>query len=388
MGDKVKVGTLEMKTYAAEKPIAISPTGTFLKPADVLGKADLAFGSLLSLDDNTQTKLAVERTRLEPDFRLSLVGVGSFTKDEVLEHMETGTEFGRGFVHAEVNYCNELMTSLAQNTPRSTWPEMPTTPPMPVPKEWEWVPKPYARFCRTIALFCENNTDNVTTPAAKYRMNNVHPVFAKMGFIVKCLTGVHDVRAEFATIARNRRVVYISGIGHGSPTAYTGHLGNRILEVGQYDPAEVKGKATHLLSCQTAKQLGPDLVKNGCHAYAGYFENFIFAWDSPSTPINEQDLFWRADSTFDINMAMGRTAEEAAKAAIAAFNAAIAQVPNTIYATYLTHDRNYLRTPFHDAIYGEKNHRIYAWIRLPMTPFMEAEETMPELVEEKAVATA
>lgn len=388
MGEKVKIGTLEMKAYAAEKPIAISPSGTFLKAADVVGKADFAMGSLLSLDVTAQTKLAVERTRLEPEFKVGIFGIGNFTKEEVITHMETGTELGKQFVRAEVNYCNELITTLAQGTPRATWPETPPPHPMPIPKEWEWVPKPYVRFCRTVALFCENTTDAVTKPAAIYRINNVHPVFAKMGFVVTSLTDIHDVRAEFAPLAKSGRVVYIGGVGHGSPAVYTGHLGDHILEVGKYDPAELKGKCSHLLSCQTARTLGPDLVRNGCHAYGGYFENFIFVWDTPGTPVNEQELFWKSDSTFDISMATGKTAEEAAKVTIDAFNAAIALVPGTIAATYLTHDRNYLRTPFHDAIYGSKTARIFAWIKLPMTPFMEAEETMPELVEEKAVAVA
>jgi hypothetical protein len=135
----------------------------------------------------------------------------------------------------------------------------------------------------------------------------------------------------------------------------------------------------HLLSCQTAKQLGPDLIKKGARAYAGYFENFTFVYDQPGTPIDEMELFWRCDSTWDLMMAHGETAEKAHNATIAAYNAAIAEVPGTAAAVWLTHDRNYFRSPVSSAAYGSKNARIYPFILKPLSPFMEIEELFEEL---------
>jgi hypothetical protein len=67
-------------------------------------------------------------------------------------------------------------------------------------------------------------------------------------------------------------------------------------------------------------------------------------WDDGTTPaVNEFELFARSDSTYDIMMAKGATAQEAYDATIQAFNAARAQVPNTVAATYLTWDRDHFR---------------------------------------------
>jgi hypothetical protein len=393
MAEKTKIGKFEMKAYAVKKPLSITSTGTFVTPSEVMQKPSLALGSLFALDETLQVKLALERTRLEPEFKLSILGIGTFNKEEVLQHIEARTEVGKQLVRAEMNYCNELMAALQATTPIPTWPKIPTAKTELLPKDWEWVPKKYWKFLRSIALFLENTTDQVTTPAANYRIKYVHPVFAARGFTVISLEGIHDTRTEFVNVVKNRRVRYISGIGHGSPVVYTGHLGEHILEVGAYDPMEVKDKNIHLLSCQTAKQLGPDVVTKGDHVYAGYFENFIFVWDDPSTPVNEQDLFWKADSTWDISIAYGATAEAAHTATIDAYNAAIAQVPNTVAATYLTWNRNYLRDPVVDAAYGERKARVLPWMFLPWTPFLEFEESMAGLLitkeeEEKEVHAA
>jgi len=196
----------------------------------------------------------------------------------------------------------------------------------------------------TRALFCENSTDSVTGPFAQYRIANVHAAFQARGFRVVVLTGTDDVRANFIPAARNNLTVYLGGIGHGAYTLYTGHGGNHILEVGQYDPAEVAGKSIHFLSCQTGAQLGPDTVAKGARSYAGYTENLILVWDDANTPnVNEFRLFAQADSTWDLQMCAGATAQQAFDATVQAFNAAAAQVPNTAAATYLIWDRDHLR---------------------------------------------
>lgn len=198
--------------------------------------------------------------------------------------------------------------------------------------------------------------------------------FKARGFGIYVLEGVNDIRSNFVPLAKKAFTVYFSGIGHGSPTVYTGHQGNIILQACNYDPAEVKGKAIHFLSCQTAKQLGPDTVRKGARSYAGYFENFTFVYDQPGTPINEMDLFWICDSTFDIMMANGSTVEQAHNSTIAAYNAAIALVPGTAAASWLTWDRNSLRDPVVDAAFGDKNAKISPYILLPLHPFMEVDE--------------
>ncbi len=235
-------------------------------------------------------------------------------------------------------------------------------------------------------MFCEDTGTAITNAAAQYRIANVHPVFVARGFNVVSLEGASDTRANFATEAKKPFVDYISGVGHGAPNVYTGV--DHILEVGIYDPLEVKGKVIHLLSCQTAKALGPDVVAKGAKAYAGYFENFTIVWDDPATRGNEEELFWKSDSTFDICMANGYTVEQAHNETIAAFNAAIASVPNTSAATWLTWDRNYFRTPVSDAVYGDRSalapNMTAIWILVPFAASELATAVEAKVGEEEA----
>ena len=78
----------------------------------------------------------------------------------------------------------------------------------------------------------------------------------------------------------------IIGCGHGDVDAFTGQNEAIILEVGKYDPREVRGKVIKLLSCQTGVELGPDLVRNGCAAFMGYNDDYVWVMDSDlaSTP--------------------------------------------------------------------------------------------------------
>jgi len=182
----IKIGKLEMKEYAAKKPLAITPTGEFVTASEIVETPSLAMGSLLALSEDLQVKLTVERNKLEPDYKLGIIGVGIVTKDEVIEHVEAKTEFGLEVVRAELNYCNELMATLAgAEIPK--WSIIPKAIPEPIPKDWRWVPKPYRWFVRTCALFCENTTDSITRPAAEYRKKNVHPVFQAKGFLHHCI---------------------------------------------------------------------------------------------------------------------------------------------------------------------------------------------------------
>lgn len=383
MAEKIiKILSLEMKEYATKKPIAITPKGKFVMAFDVAETPSLAVGSLHALEENLQVKLTIERNKLEPSFKLGIIGIGIVSKNEVIEHVKARTELGKEIVRAEMNYLNDLNTTLIARTIPKEKP-MPKPTLEPIPKEWRWIPevwwKRWRPFFVNSVIFCENTTDSVTQYAADYRIKHVHPVFKKRGFRTIVLKGVDDVRVNFAPKAKSKRVEYISGIGHGSPTTYTGHLGDPILSECSYDPQEVQKKSIHLLSCQTAKKLGPDVIRKGADAYAGYFENFTFVYDQPSTPINELELFWICDSTFDIYMANGKTAEEAHKATINAYNVAIAQVPNTAAAIWLTHDRNYFRSPVIHARYGDKKAKIFPYILHPYTPFMEIEETTPEI---------
>lgn len=72
----------------------------------------------------------------------------------------------------------------------------------------------------------------------------------------------------------------IIGAGHGSTDTFTGQNEAVILEVGKYNPSEVKGKVIKLISCQTGVELGPDLIRNGAASFMGYRDDYIWVCDS------------------------------------------------------------------------------------------------------------
>ncbi len=325
------------------KPLGYSQTGEFLTAKELFARPSDAPGSLLALTKEEQIKLAVARYSLEPDFKLGIIGAGLLTRDEIIDHIQRQDQFGQMALEAEMGYCGNLISELHI----SKIPKKPSIPKkrIPVTPDWKIIRRCLNLKLKTRALFCENTTDAVTTPFANYRIAHVHPAFAARGFTVISLTGVDDVRTKFVPEAKNGLTVYIGGVGHGSYTVYTGHFGNHILEVGFYDPAEVAGKAIHLLSCETAAQLGPDTVANGAKCFAGYTENFNFVWDDSTTPVDEFLCFVEADSTFDIMMANGATALQAYNATIAAFNAELLKpgIPGSAAAAWLTYDRDHFK---------------------------------------------
>jgi len=91
------------------------------------------------------------------------------------------------------------------------------------------------------------------------------------------LYGMLDRRLPFQLSAPQSDVII--GMGHGEADAFTGQNEALLLKVGQYDPREVEGKVIKLLSCQTGIELGPDLVANGCVAYLGYTDDYLWVCD-------------------------------------------------------------------------------------------------------------
>lgn len=368
----MQIGKLKFKSHAAKKPIAIGADGKFVKTGEVGGAPSLSVGSLHALDEASKIKLAIARYKLEPNFKLAIVGTGVLSRNEIIEHMRKQTDFGQLAVDVEIDYCNELVATLAAGT-KPIWPIIPKGP-FPKPPHWRVIKRCVTVNLPNTALFCENTTDAVTGPFAAYRIANVHPVFTSRGFKVIALTGHDDTRTKFIPVAKASGTVFISGIGHGSADRYTGDAGNAILKVGVYDAAEVSGKAIHFLSCQTAASLGPDIVGRGARCYAGYDENFTFVWDDPSSPVDEVLLFKKSDSTFDIAMANGCTAQLAYDLTIKAFNAAMALVPGTSAASWLKYDRDHFR------LLGKKTTTIAPSRKLkicfPLTSMAEASLAM------------
>lgn len=156
---------------------------------------------------------------------------------------------------------------------------------------------------RVTVLGIDSNYEPATQAAFQYREKHVYPYIAKQGYAIDGRQGAMARRVHVAPTARKPGVAYLSGVGHGSSTTYTGHFYDPVFEVGNYSAVEVRGKIAHFLSCETARDLGPDFVSNGCLAYFGYDEDFVFT-------TADQDVFFECDSEIDRAFADGLNAAQ------------------------------------------------------------------------------
>lgn len=351
----IKLGKLTVAAHVPDKPVGIRNDGTLIFPKELLTKAAPPSFGLSLVSPENKTKLAVTRLKAEPDFTIGIINkVGSYTKAEIIQHIEHQTSLGKEFTDIEVKYAEFFANQILGKPEQLIMSGAITAVKDPIiSRDWNAIAKVKLPTFKSRVLFCENTTDSVTNQCAMYRIANVHPVFAAKGYEVISLEGVNDIRSNFVTKAKDKRVVYISGLGHGSYTAFTGHNFNHILDAGAYDSLEVSNKVIHLLSCETARDLGPNTVSKGAKAFVGYTENFVFDWTN-------SNMYWKCDSQFDLSMAAGKTVEQAIADTVAQFNTAINSVPGTQTAAYLLNDRNLLRSPVSGAAWGVKTSKIYA----------------------------
>ena len=170
-------------------------------------------------------------------------------------------------------------------------------------------------------LAIDSNPDPATQMIYAYRNQHVYPYLESKGFrIIRC-QGASARRDIVASEARRDDIIYITGAGHGDKRTYTGNCEPPIFQVGTYQPEEANGKVVHLLSCETAAELGPDFVKHGCRAYFGYNDNFTF----PLIDIFA-DLFLECASEVDRAFADGLTAEKVYDRVIARYNQGISEL--------------------------------------------------------------
>ena len=168
-------------------------------------------------------------------------------------------------------------------------------------------------------LAIDSNHDEITQIVHDYREQYVYPYLESSGFsLVRC-QGPSAFRENVASEACQEGITYITGSAHGSDTTCFEYDWCTIFEVGDYQPEEVEGKVVHLLSCQTAAELGRDFVKNGCLAYFGYKGPFAF---DPYFP----DIFLECDAEIDKAFADGLTAAEVHDRVVAFYEQRISEL--------------------------------------------------------------
>lgn len=187
----------------------------------------------------------------------------------------------------------------------------------------------------------DSDYDAPNRAAFQYRDRHVYPYLKRRGFDVRSLHGPLARRHYVAAALRQPAVDYVTGVGHGLHDLYTGDHGDEVLKVGAYHPDEARGKIIHLLSCQTARELGPDLVRNGCRAFFGYDENFVFY-------PRDADQFFECDAEIDKAFADGLGARRVYARVRRIFDARIAELraAGKLYvAAELEYNRDHLRCP-------------------------------------------
>ena len=101
------------------------------------------------------------------------------------------------------------------------------------------------------------------------------------------LLGPLDRRQPFQMLTMGDTII---GVGHGSPSEFCGHNDQVIMDT--LSIPNVRGKVVILISCETAKELGPAIIQAGASSYIGFKEDLVWICDSDlaATP-------W-ADKTF------------------------------------------------------------------------------------------
>ena len=132
------------------------------------------------------------------------------------------------------------------------------------------------------ATLCMADFDLPTRSASGFLLRYVVP---RLG--PATLYGMLDRRTPFQLSAPQSDIII--GMGHGDVDSFTGQNEVILLEVGKYDPQEIRGKVVKLLSCQTGVELGPDLVANGCAAYLGYTDDYLWVCDADRATVPWSD---------------------------------------------------------------------------------------------------
>ncbi len=193
-------------------------------------------------------------------------------------------------------------------------------------------------------LEVESNYESVTYIGYEFRVKKyVHPYFLEKDYNTLTLFENDATREKFSVYCLLPDVAYISVFGHGYDNLVTGQHGETLWQVGSYDPGEAQGKIIYLMSCLTARRLGPDLVDKGARAYFGYEENFTFMhMPSITDPLDDPiaDVFFQCNSQVDRLVADGLPAGRV-------FDAT-KQLFREKYEEYLATDSDVAMTLLHD----------------------------------------
>ena len=173
-------------------------------------------------------------------------------------------------------------------------------------------------------IYASANSDDWSKTIGDYRDNNLRPLIEKCIIREFASQEVISEKVRPTCISLNEGLITITS--HGIFNKIDDYYSSALFQTSQNDLKRVfNGKVVHFLACDTGQDLGPELVKNGCFAFFGYNENFLF----PSPNGNFGHLlkyFLEPDNTIIKMLARGATTGETAKAALAVYDNSIKEV--------------------------------------------------------------
>lgn len=97
------------------------------------------------------------------------------------------------------------------------------------------------------------------------------------GFEIYCLRGNDDTKENLEKLLSNQPKGFLTGIGHGNKTTYTGQNKEPMIVEGRNEGI-VTGP-WYGLSCLIGASLGKAVVDANCPAFCGYEKEFVFTAD-------------------------------------------------------------------------------------------------------------
>jgi len=128
---------------------------------------------------------------------------------------------------------------------------------------------------RTGVALCIRPDFEPATHMGNLFFGHVVDEWAGRGMAITDLNGDDATRTKVLEALGTDDPVFVTGVGHGNSSTFTAQGYDRVFWT--CDSSELAGRVAVLLSCVTAKELGPDAVENkGCRTYIGYSE--VFGW--------------------------------------------------------------------------------------------------------------
>ncbi len=143
------------------------------------------------------------------------------------------------------------------------------------------------------------------------------------------LRGNDAVGVKFESAVRTEDSSLLVGCGHGNPEIWVGQYVEAERRYSTlmttYNAELMRGRVVYLLSCNTARKLGPEIIRKGGIAYAGYNDEFVWTVESPESPAADRLAapFGSASTTFPRALVGGKTVREAKEQTLKAFDGEI-----------------------------------------------------------------